>query len=262
MHKGIYAGVSAMMVQQSATDVTANNLANVDTAGFRARKPVTKSFPEVLMERIDPDKAQGELPPWPWRSHPIGESSMNQVLSETYMSTDAGDLQVTDNHLDIALEDPQAFFVIQDSEGRQLYTRSGHFIPDEQGQLKTPDGHLLVGDGGSLSIGEASSATFTDDGQLLADDVVIGQVQIVRFDSPSLLRQMGKNLLAETGDSGAPQQLPGARVVVGALERSNVNVVEEMVRLIEAQRAYEAASKGIQTTDDITGQLISSLGKT
>ncbi|EFC91994.1 protein of unknown function DUF1078 domain protein [Dethiosulfovibrio peptidovorans DSM 11002] len=261
MHKGIYAGVSAMMVQQGVTDCAANNLANVDTAGFRARKPIAKSFPEVLMERVDPAKGQGEIPPWPWRSHPIGNASMNQVLSETYMSTDEGNLQVTDSPMDVALTDEEGFFVLQDGEGNQFYSRSGHFLVNEGGQLVNPDGYLLVGDGGPIDVGEAAAVSFTDDGQVIADGIAVAQIDIVGFESPTALRQMGKNLLAETEDSGAPAPVEVPQVAVGVLERSNVNVVEEMVRLIEAQRAYEAASKGIQTSDDMTGQLITSLAK-
>lgn len=261
MNKGIYSGVSAMMVQQSALDATANNLANVDTMGFRARKPISKSFPEVMMERIDPDKISGEIPPWPWRSRPIGDVSMTQVLSETYMSTDSGSIQVTGGVLDLALENRDNFFVVTDGEGNQYYTRSGHFLLDQEGQVVTPDGHFLMGDGGPMTAGDASSFTFADDGQLLADGVAVGQVLLVSFETPTYLRQMGKNLLAETENSGAPQVVPNPAVVVGALEKSNVSVVEEMVRMIEAQRSYEAASKGVQTSDEMTGSLITSLGK-
>ena len=250
-----------MMVQQTTLDATANNLANVDTAGFRARKAISKSFPEVLMERIDPAKSQGEIPPWPWRSRPIGVASMNQVLSETYMSTEAGNMQVTENPLDLALEDVSSFFVVMDGEGNQFYTRAGHFVLNQDGQVVTPDGHLLVGEGGPIEVGEAASVAFTDDGQIIADGEAVGQIQLVQFETPTYLRQAGKNLLVETEESGEPIPQENPQVVVGVLERSNVSVVEEMVRMIEAQRSYEAASKGVQTSDDMTGRLISSLGK-
>ena len=250
-----------MMVQQTTLDATANNLANVDTAGFRARKAISKSFPEVLMERIDPAKSQGEIPPWPWRSRPIGVASMNQVLSETYMSTEAGNMQVTENPLDLALEDVSSFFVVMDGEGNQFYTRAGHFVLNQDGQVVTPDGHLLVGEGGPIEVGEAASVAFTDDGQIIADGEAVGQIQLVQFETPTYLRQAGKNLLVETEESGAPIPQENPQVVVGVLERSNVSVVEEMVRMIEAQRSYEAASKGVQTSDDMTGRLITSLGK-
>ncbi len=250
-----------MMVQQTSLDAAANNLANVDTAGFRGRKAISKSFPEVLMERIDPAKSQGEIPPWPWRSHPIGVASMNQVLSETYMSTEAGNMQVTDSPLDLALEDVSSFFVVMDGEGNQFYTRAGHFVLNQDGQIVTPDGHLLVGEGGPIEVGEATSVAFSDDGQVIADGEAVGQIQLVQFETPTYLRQAGKNLLVETDDSGGPILQENPQVTVGVLERSNVSVVEEMVRMIEAQRSYEAASKGVQTSDDMTGQLITSLGK-
>lgn len=250
-----------MMVQQTTLDCTANNLANVDTAGFRGRKAISKSFPEVMMERIDPAKSQGEIPPWPWRSRPIGMASLNQVLSETYMSTEAGNMQVTDSPLDLALEDTSSFFVVMDGEGTQFYTRSGHFVLNQDGQIVTPDGHLLVGEGGPIEVGEAASVGFTDDGQVIADGEAVGQIQLVQFETPTYLRQAGKNLLVDTDDSGEPIPQENPRVTVGVLERSNVSVVEEMVRMIEAQRSYEAASKGVQTSDDMTGRLITSLGK-
>lgn len=261
MSKGIYAGVSGMMTQQTIVDCAANNLANVDTAGFRGRKAISKSFPEVLMERIDPEKPEGNIPPWPWGGKTLGSVSMNEVLSETAMSTQAGNLQVTDAPLDLALEDPDSFFVLQDGAGNRFYSRAGHFVLNSEGQVSTPDGHLLVGDGGPLEAGESSSLQFTDDGQLYADGVLAGQIQLVRFESPTYLQNAGKNLLVENDSSGAPQAVDQPRVVTGSIERSNVNVVEEMARLIEAQRAYEAASKGVQTSDSMTGQLISSLAK-
>ena len=167
-----------MMVQQTSLDAAANNLANVDTAGFRGRKAIAKSFPEVLMERIDPAKSQGEIPPWPWRSHPIGVASLNQVLSETYMSTEAGNMQVTDGPLDLALEDVNSFFVVMDGEGNQFYTRAGHFVLNQDGQIVTPDGHLLVGEGGPIEVGEAASVAFSDDGQVIADGEAVGRYSL------------------------------------------------------------------------------------
>ena len=261
MSKGIYAGVSGMMTQQTIVDCAANNLANVDTAGFRGRKAISKSFPEVLMERVDPKGPRGNIPPWPWGDKALGSASINEVISETYMMTGAGNLQVTDAPLDLAIEDPASFFVLQDGEGKRSYTRAGHFILNSEGQVSTPDGYLLVGDGGPMDAGDSSSVHFSDDGQLYVDGVVSGQIQLVQFENPGYLQNMGKNLLTENDDSGAPLAVDEPAIMTGSLERSNVNVVEEMARLIEAQRAYEAASKGIKTSDSMTGQLISSLAK-
>ena len=262
MFRGIYAGTSAMLVQEKMLDVVGNNLANVDTSGFRARIAVNKSFPEVLMDRVEryPEEGIG-----PRRFNPrgrvtIGGLSLANVLHETAMRTAQGAMQFTDARLDVALQE-EGFFVVQDGAGNTYYTRSGHFQKNDQGQLVTHDGMTVQGDAGPLEIGEETKYLFNDQGQLVLNGEVAGQLQVVRFASPTRLRHVGKSLLAETPDSGAPETVDQPKVAVGFLERSNVNVVEEMSKMIEANRAYEAAAKTVTIQDELTSRLASAFGR-
>jgi flagellar basal-body rod protein FlgG len=259
-----------MIVQETMHDVTANNLANVSSSGFRKRIPVNKSFPEVLMDRVEKMSEDGsvKLVSAPFQlgfrgKFIIGDLSLANVMSETYMSTEEGALQVTDAPLDAAIIG-EGYFTVQDGAGNTFYTRSGHFRRSAEGQLVTHDGMLVLGDGGPVEFGEAVQVSIGEGGQIIADGDVIDVLQVVAFPDPTYLRQAGRTTVAASENSGAPVALEGEeiRIESGALEMSNVNVVEEMVRMVEAHRAYEASSKTLMTHDEMTGKLITSFGRT
>lgn len=268
MHRGLYAAASAMIVQESMHDVVANNLANVGTSGFRRRIPVNKSFPEVLMDRIEKVSEDGEIkfvgPPFQLGlkgKFSIGDLSLANVFSETFMSTEMGALQTTDNPFDVAIVG-EGYFAVQDGAGNTYYTRSGHFQKSAEGQLVTEDGMMVLGDGGPIEVGDASRFSITEDGNVMADGALVDMLQIVTFENPTYLRQVGRTSLSVTPHSGEPVPVEEVRLQAGALEMSNVNVVEEMVRMVEAHRAYESASKVLMTHDELTGKLITSYGRT
>jgi len=268
MHRGLYAAASAMIVQESMHDVVANNLANATTSGFRRRIPVNKSFPEVLMDRIEKVSEDGEIklvgPPFQLGLKGrflIGDLSLANVISETYMATEFGGLQTTDNPFDAAIIG-EGYFAVQDGAGNTYYTRSGHFQKNDEGQLVTEDGMLVLGDGGPVEVGDASTFAITESGNVLADGAVVDMLQVVSFENPTYLLQVGRTSLAVTPHSGEPEPVENVRLEPGALEMSNVNVVEEMVRMVEAHRAYETASKALMTHDELTGKLITSYGRT
>lgn len=262
MFRGIYTAASAMLVQNASVDVAANNLANVGTSGFRGRRAVNKAFPVLLMSRIE-DAERREEPEHLFRAGgkiPIGDAALTTVLSETALRTAAGSLAVTGNPLDVAPGE-EGYFVVADERGNLFYTRSGHFTRDSQGRLVTHDGYFLQGDGGNIELGEAERVVIGDGGQISADGEVIGNLRFVSFESPTWLRHVGKSLVAETEASGNPRELENFRLVPGALELSNVHVVEEMVRMIDAHRAYEASSKCVTAQDESASRLTTSFGR-
>lgn len=270
MYRGLYAAASAMIVQETMHDVTANNLANVSSSGFRKRIPVNKSFPEVLMDRVEKPSEDGsiKLVSAPFQlgfkgKFLIGDLALANVMSETYMSTEEGAIQVTDAPLDAAISG-EGYFAVQDGAGNLFYTRSGHFQRSAEGQLVTHDGMFVLGEGGPVEFGDAAEVSIGGGGQVIADGEVIDVLQVVTFPNPTYLRQAGRTTLAATENSGVPAALEAEeiRIESGALEMSNVNVVEEMVRMVEAQRAYEASSKTLMTHDELTGKLITSFGRT
>ena len=176
------------------------------------------------------------------------------------MDTAPGVVQVTENPLDLLIDGP-GFFAVQDGAGNTFYTRQGNFMLSEAGVIVTRNGMALQGDGGEIEVGTATRLVVSPNGQVLADGEVVGTIPLYTFERPTYLRQAGKSLLTPTSDSGPAEEAEDVRLVAGALERSNVSVVEEMVRMIEAQRAYEGASKALMTHDEQTGKLITTYGR-
>lgn len=270
MFRGIYTAASAMIVQEKMLDVVSNNLANVDTAGFKERVPVNKSFPEVLIDRVERysivDEALNEslgdrkFSPWVRGRSAVGSIPLTNIVSETTMSMRRGAVQITENPLDVLI-DGGGFFAVEDGGGNTFYTRSGHFHRGADGALMTHEGEFVLGVDGRVELGEASRYFVDDRGQIFADDELVGQLRISDFDNPTYLHQIGRSLLAETEQSGTPQDVENPNIIGGALERSNVEIVLEMARMIEANRAYEAAGRAITMQDELSGRLYTSVGK-
>lgn len=270
MFRGIYAGTSAMLVQEKMLDVVGNNIANVDTTGFRGRVAVNKSFPETLVDRVERhtivdevlNEELGDRKFFPYfRGRvTIGSMSLANVMSETVTSQEPGVVQYTDNPLDVMING-EGYFVVEDGNGNTFYTRAGNFQRGPAGQLMTHSGEFVVGAAGRIEVGETGQIYVDETGQIFADGEVLGQFQLVNFPAPTYLHQAGRSLLSETPESGAPEPVAAPAIVGGALERSNVQVVSEMVRMIEANRAYEAAGRTVTIQDELTSRLFSSVAK-
>lgn len=271
MFRGIYAATSAMLVQEKMLDVVANNLANVDTSGFRARVAVNQAFPEVLMDRVeryavldeDLNEELGERKffPYVYGRVSIGTMPLANVMCDTAMTTHQGSVTFTDSPLDLTI-DGDGFFVVENGNGDRFYTRQSSFKVDGTGSVMTPEGEYLVGEAGRITIGEdAVNVSVDRSGQVLVDGQIVGTPQVVTFANPSLLRQVGRSLLAATPDSGEPEPVAAPVIQSGLLERSNVEVVLEMTRMIEAQRCYEGAAKAVTSQDELTSRLFTSVGK-
>jgi flagellar basal-body rod protein FlgG len=271
MFRGIYAATSAMLVQEKMLDVVGNNLANVDTSGFRARVAVNQSFPEVLMDRVERytvvdeelNEELGDRKFFPYvRSRAqIGTMPLANVMSGTYMSTRPGVVTNTDNPLDIMIEG-EGFFVVEDGNGNTFYTRQGSFQRNAEGFVVTHEGEFLLGDGGRVELGDDVQTLSVDEtGQVIVNGEILAALQIVQFENPTHLRHEGRSLLSATPDSGDAAAAEAPIVRGGMIERSNVEVVLEMVRMIEAQRCYEGAAKAVTSQDELTSRLFTSVGK-
>lgn len=269
MQRGLYSACSAMLVQTSYLDVASNNLSNVNTVGFRKRIPVCQSFPELLMDRVEKVSEDGEtktmtVPPFQMNfkgKTPIGDLSFASIMTSTYLPNLFGAYTVTDDPLDVALRG-DGLFTLQNQNGEIFYSRQGSFQINGEGNIATSDGMMLIAGGAPINIGDSTKLSFNGDGFIIADGEAVAQLDIVTFDSPSLLRQVGLSALyAETPQSGAPVPVNDPVVLPGTLEKSNVNVVEEMARIVEIQRAYEASSKALMTHDETAVKLISTYSK-
>lgn len=176
-----------MLVQEKVIDVASNNLANVDTAGFKRRISVNKSFPEVMIERREAVGPFERQVYWP-----IGSASLNVVLSETTVDPSEGQVISTGNPLDVAISG-RGFFSLRDGAGNVFYSRAGNFTLDANGFIVNQEGLTLLVDGGvPINVGDASSVAIDDRGTVVADGEILGAVQLFDFANPTY--QVSKNI--------------------------------------------------------------------
>jgi len=253
MIRSLMIAASGMDVQQTNMDIISNNLANVNTSGFkRSRGDFQDMLYQTMIPQGAPSSSSTETPTGIQIGLGARLASVNKIFTQ-------GEFRQTMNELDVAVEG-DGFLQILLPSGERAFTRDGALKKNVQGRLVTPQGYAL--DPGITIPDNAKSVTIAPDGTvsaLLAGSVtpsIIGNIQLARFSNPTGLRALGKNLLAETPSSGAPTtSTPGQNGVgtlaQGFLEASNVNIVEEMVNMIVGQRAYEINSKTIQTVDQM-----------
>jgi flagellar basal-body rod protein FlgG len=241
--------------------VTANNLANVNTTGFKRGRVAFEDLLYQNLRQVGADAAQDTQLP---SGLAVGTGVRVVATEKTYTQ---GNLQVTNNALDVAING-RGFFQVALPDGTNAYTRDGSFKINAQGEMVTSGGYrvqpaISIPDGAqSVSIGTDGAVSVQLAGQPAPSQV--GSLQVVDFVNPAGLQARGENLLLESAASGPPQAgTPGLNglgaLQQGALEASNVNVVEELVAMIETQRAYEMNSKAISTADKMLETLTSRL---
>ena len=250
MDASMWVAKTGLDAQQTRMNVISNNLANVNTTGFKRDRAV---FEDLLYQNIRQAGGQTGANTQAPTGLMLG-TGVRVVATEKQHAQ--GNMVNTQNPLDMAIAG-EGFFQIAQPDGTIAFTRDGNFKLSNAGQIVTASGAPLQP---AINIPtNASTVTFGRDGTVSVELVgggaqVIGQIQLARFVNPSGLEAMGKNLMKETTASGAPQVLqPGVTgagtLMQGTLEASNVNVVEEMVNMIETQRAYEINSKAISAVD-------------
>ncbi|MDO6416550.1 flagellar basal-body rod protein FlgG [Sphingomonas sp. BIUV-7] len=239
--------------QNERMRVIANNLANVNTTGFKRDRAQFETLAyQSITQPGAPSSADNKY------ATGLNLGSGVAIKATSRISTQ-GSVQQTENALDFAIEGA-GFFQITQPDGTTAYTRDGNFQRSAEGNIVTSDGMPLVPqiqipDGASaITVGSDGTVSATLQGQTAATE--LGKLQIARFTNEDGLQAIGNNLLVETASSGAPQiGDPGSdgrgTVRSGALESSNVNIVEELVDMIETQRAYEVNSKLIKATDEM-----------
>jgi flagellar basal-body rod protein FlgG len=255
--RSLWISKTGMEAQQTQLDHISNNLANSGTNGYKRSHAV---FEDLMYQTLRQSGAnsseQTQLP----TGLQVGLGTRAVATSRQFSQ---GGLQQTTNPLDVAVKG-QGFFQIQMPDGTTGYTRDGSFQVDAQGQLVTNNGYVLQpgivvpAQAQSVTIGGDGTVTVTLPGQSGAQ--TIGQIQLANFANPAGLDPKGQNLYAETAasgtpTSGAPQSNGLGSLAQGFVETSNVNVVEELVSMIQTQRAYELNSKAIQTSDQMLQRL-------
>lgn len=253
MTQALWIAKTGLDAQQTRMAVISNNLANVNTTGYKYSRPV---FNDLLYQTVRQPGAQSsqntEIPSGLMIGTGVRTMSTQRFYSQ-------GNIIQTENPLDVGITG-NGFFEILMPDGATAYTRDGTFQLDSQGQVVTSNGFVLqpaitvpsntqsmtIGEDGVVSVLVAGSTSPTQ----------VGSIQLADFINPSGLQPIGDNLLKETAASGTPTLgTPGltglGRTIQGSLESSNVNVVEELVNMIETQRAYEMNSKAISTSDQM-----------
>ena len=253
MMRALWTAASGMQGQQKSIDVVANNLANVNTTGFKRSRP---DFQDLMYQNLkstgSPATSATQVP----TGIQIGLGSRLAAVTKIFT---AGDFTQTGNELDLAIEG-DGFFPITLPDGSTGYSRAGALKRDSTGQIVTPDGNPLspsitiptnatkinVGSDGTVSIQSAGQSAST----------TVGNIQLSTFANPSGLSSQGKNVYLPTDASGTatagtPGQNGVGTIAQGMLEMSNVNVAEEMVNMIVGQRAYEINSKAVTASDEM-----------
>jgi flagellar basal-body rod protein FlgG len=253
MMRSLWTAGTGMTAQQANIDVISNNLANVSTTGYKKSR---SDFQDLMYQTIrQAGSATGpdtQLPTGIQIGHGVRQVATTKQHTQ-------GNFQQTGNSLDIAIEG-EGFFQINMPDGTLAYTRDGAFKKDSTGRIVTAEGYTL--DGGITIPDNATDIAISSDGIVTATipgqttPQNLGTIQLARFVNPAGLDSMGRNLYKETAASGTPTpDNPGANgngtLVQKYLEMSNVQVVEEMVNMIVAQRAYEMNSKAITTSDEM-----------
>lgn len=257
MIRGWYTGASGMNAQQNRLDAISNNLANVDTAGYKRDITVSKSFPELVLRRTNLDGVY-KTPFGSADAAPIiGKLGLGVETNENYTDFTQGSFRQTSANTDIAFAG-EGFFVLETPYGER-YTRDGNFIVGKEGILESKDGYPVLGESGRILVND-DSFTVNEDGVIYSkeDNELIDRFKVVRFDNERYLKKMGGNLYSTndiSGDAHIAEGIERPRFLQGYMETSNVNVVNEMVQMIEVNRAYEANQKTVTSEDSMMGTL-------
>ncbi|MCX5810673.1 MAG: flagellar basal-body rod protein FlgG [Proteobacteria bacterium] len=253
MIRALWTAGTGMVVQQANLDVIANNIANVNTNGFKKSRA---DFQDLMYQtlRLQGTKTEGggQIP----TGIQVGHGAMLAAVQKVFMQ---GDFQETQNELDLAIEGTGFITVIMPS-GEKAYTRAGALKRDSDGKIVTSEGHsieptiTIPNNAISVSTGTDGIVSVKLPNQSAPQQ--IGTIQLASFPNQAGLKSTGKNLYMETDASGAPNTgKPGENglgtLLQGFLEMSNVNVMQEMINLIVGQRAYEVNSKAIQAADEM-----------
>jgi flagellar basal-body rod protein FlgG len=253
MEPALWTAKTGLDAQQTQMQVTANNLANVNTNGFKKSRAVFDDLLYQNVSQVGANTSQNTQSP---SGLELGTGVRVVATEKNYLQ---GNLNTTGNSLDVAVQG-RGFFQVLRPDGTLAYTRDGSFQVNAQGQLVNSSGYA-VQPAITIPTG-AQSVTIASDGVVSAQmpgqaaPTQVGTLQLADFINPAGLQDVGGNLAVESGSSGPAQTgNPGLNglgtLVQGSLESSNVNVVEELVNMIETQRAYEMNSKAVETTDQM-----------
>jgi flagellar basal-body rod protein FlgF len=247
MSGGMYLAAAGALVQQLRLEVLANNVANINTIGYKGDRSIFR-----IPEETEPQTFETPI-------EGIQSLSPYAPPFATVIDFSQGAIRQTGNALDVAI-DGSGFFPIQTPDGIQ-YTRQGNFTLDAEGVLVTQDGHAVLGEGGAITLEEGTVAIDMEGGVYVNGDEV-GRLQIVDFPDRNVLKKAGNGRFAVTDAALQGQRPENTTLNQGHIETANVNPVQAMTEMIETSRAFEAYQKVIPSADEATSTSINDVGKT
>ncbi|CUH95504.1 hypothetical protein P22_1575 [Propionispora sp. 2/2-37] len=247
MIRGIYTAASGMLAESLRTDTIANNLANVNTAGYKKDVAVSQDFRSMYIERIN-DGPETPI---------IGNIGVGALIEEIATIHTAGPMLHSGNHFDLAISG-EGYFTVATPNGVR-YTRNGSFTRNAQGILVTQEGYPVMGQNGGTIRVDGQKVVISGDGQVAVDGINVGALQVAAFDNENQLVKEGATLYI--APDGVQARAAGGLVSQGYLEQSNVNTVSEMVNMIAGYRAYEANSKAVQAQDQLLDKAVNEVGR-
>lgn len=256
MIRGLYTSAMGMIVQEKRQANVSQNLANVETTSFKKQELIARAFDEVGVKNKRGNSQNSRL-------QPIGSLHLGVQIDDLYTDFQQGIPQETNKNLDFAIEG-EGFFTIQLPSGNIAYTRDGSFRINEAGQLSTKQGYLVLGRNpysGNLSPIELTTEDIQVDrtGMITLPNGQNHQLNIVSFGDAQSLQRLGENLYLAEGQQ--PTLSTEYTLSQGFIERSNINPLEEMVKMIEITRSFESNQKVIQSIDETLGKAVNEVGR-
>lgn len=239
MIRGIYTAATGMVAEIHRQDVIANNLANVDTVGFKADHTVSVPFHEMLLNAYN---RQGV--------RPIGGLGLGVAATSEYIDASEGSMVETGNMSDLMIGG-QGYFVVETNAGER-YTRAGNFKVDAAGYLTTKNGWRVLGENGPIQV--TGSFEVNQDGEVFSDGVMIDRLRIVNLEGA---RKEGESLFTANGVTPAT----GIQVFQGTLEHSNVNAIRQMIEMINVTRSYETNQRALIAHDETLGKAVNDIAR-
>lgn len=249
MLNGLYTAASGMLLQEKRLDILSNNLANINTTGFKMDTPNFESY-------IKKDSS--------YPQNIITESTYNKTINATsriggvYTDFSPGQIRQTGNKFDLALNNPKSFFAVDTPFGVR-FTRSGNFTVNTRGELVTQEGFSVLSTNNNPIVIPEGDAAILGNGEISVNGANLDTIQVMEFEDNSKLQKTGYNLYEAVGTLPVASESP--EVVQGYLEMSNINAVREMVNMITAQRAFETYQRVIRTIDTLNDRAANELGK-
>ncbi len=250
MLRAMYTAGTAMITQTRRMDVITNDVSNVETKGFKTDNLVTRSFRDMIIDRIND--------PSIYVKDRVGNHNTGIHVDQVFTDFTQGSFETTYVNTDLALEG-DGFFVIQTNDGER-YTRTGTFNVDSMGRLVTPRGDFVMGQSGIINVGSDDFQVGLN-GAVTVNGNVIDTIRTVAFPSNADLRKQGDNLFFNYNPEGNAPVAANAQIRQGTLENSNVDSAREIVNMIECQRNYDANQRVLRMIDESLGKTVTQIAR-